>query len=66
MNIGYLWATSDYEAGKIGPVPSSRRKTKPCAEEPSHFFLISLDPGATKAFNLRLAWLGFRSQRCSP
>jgi hypothetical protein len=57
--MGHLRATSDNETGKIGPVPKVAAKTKP-------YFVVSLDLGTTKASGLRLVWLGFHSQRCSP
>jgi hypothetical protein len=51
MNIGHLRATTRPE--KLTPSPKAlRRETKPCAET-RPYFIVSLDLGTTKDFNLQ-------------
>jgi hypothetical protein len=50
----------------MAPSPKNFTKKRSLAAKTKPYFVVSLDLGTTKAFDLRLVWLDFRSQRCSP
>jgi len=56
MHTGSLRATIDEEMGKMDPVPSGCGENRPSC-------VVALDCGLATAFELRLGWTDFPSQR---